>query len=490
VTPERWGEVTALFGAVVDAAADDREARLAEAAARDPELVAEVRSLLAHHESGQFLEQPAWTADPSLLDGSGPLVGSHVGQYQVLAELGRGGMGIVYAAEDERLRRAVALKALPPEYARDADRRARLTREARAAAGLSHPCIATVYALEDIDGDLYISSELVPGRTLRQELANGPLREPLLGETLVAIASALEAAHAIGIVHRDLKPENVMRRVDGQVKVLDFGLAREVPGQTHRPRLTADALPMGTPGYAAPEQWSSSGTDARVDIFAFGVLAWELGTGEHPFGQDPARSAARMAAFLQGLPTTARRPPAPIEAIARRCMRGNPDERYPTATALLADLRQGSEATGAGRPPARWWWWQFHQVAVAAADTTLAAVILATRGAYAPTGGRAVWVTGLVLATLAVTLRLHLVFLSNVHPEAVPERRHVVFRWIAASEMLLALLIAAVVTLLDTDGHDGVAAVLVTLAVGLVVSLLAIEPATTAAAHLDRQPTP
>ena len=185
----------------------------------------------------------------------------------------------------------VALKALPPEYTRDPARRARLTREARAAAALSHPAIATIYTLDETGDGLYIVGELVRGRTLRQELADGPLPSARLVPTLLDIAGALDAAHRLGIVHRDLKPENVMRREDGQIKVLDFGLARwelspDTPSMT---RLTQDGVALGTPGYMAPEQLSGGAVDARADLFSFGVRG--LGAGDrriHPFGADPA----------------------------------------------------------------------------------------------------------------------------------------------------------------------------------------------------------
>src|SRR6185436_15880122 len=154
------------------------------------------------------------------------LVGRRIGKYRILAEIGRGGMGVVYEAQDERLRRTVAFKALPPEYTSDPTRRERLIREARAAAALSHPAIATIFALEEIDGELYIISELVRGRTLRDELRDGPLPPGRLLPTLLDIAAGLAAAHEGGIVHRDLKPENVIRSHEGQIKILDFGLAR------------------------------------------------------------------------------------------------------------------------------------------------------------------------------------------------------------------------------------------------------------------------
>jgi serine/threonine protein kinase len=228
VNPSRWRDVNTLFHSLLDLQPALREARLASVEADDAELALEVRSLLeAHDRSGlAYLESPAWAAAPELLVDDEPPLEGRIGTYRILEEIGRGGMGVVYAARDERLGRAVALKALPAAFSNDAMRRARLTREARAAAALSHPAIATIYALEEIDGRLFIVSELVRGRTLRDEIRDGPLPADRLLSTLVHVASGLEAAHALGIVHRDLKPENVIRRSDGQVKVLDFGLAR------------------------------------------------------------------------------------------------------------------------------------------------------------------------------------------------------------------------------------------------------------------------
>ena len=320
-----------------------------------PSCAREVESLLpAHASNAGFLETPAWGVAPELMfeDEESTLAGRTIGPYQVLEEIGRGGMGIVYAAEDTRLGRKVALKALPPDYTRDPVRRERLRREARAAASLTHPSIATVYALEEIEGELYIVSELVRGRTLRDELATVRSRRRCLRATLLDIADALAAAHAQGIVHRDLKPENVIRCTDGRVKILDFGLARPVEG-TMTPtstRLTQAGTAAGTPGYMAPEQLAGGTVDPRSDVFAFGVLAAELATGEHPFGSDSAAMLGRMAQMLEGEPIVRSGSwSAPdVQQIARRCLRADPGERFASGVELAAALRACDRRRAAG----------------------------------------------------------------------------------------------------------------------------------------------
>ncbi len=345
MNPSRWREVNDVFHTLLERDAHDRERLIADLEARDPELAREVQSLLRSHEgSGTFLDAPVWEAAPELLledPHEHSLVGRQIGPYRVIEEIGRGGMGVVYAAKDERLGRMVALKALPSAFTSDPMRRARLTREARAAAALSHPSIATIFALEETDDVLCIVSELVRGRTLREELADGPLLPRQLIATLIDIAAALEAAHAMSIVHRDLKPENVIRRSDGQIKVLDFGLARwepqpDTPSMT---RLTEAGVALGTPGYMAPEQLSGGEADARADIFSFGVLAWELATGEHPFGTDPAAVLTRMAGLMEGRAALPGNAPPGLDS----------DRPQVPARIALGSLSLGDEP--AGRPP-------------------------------------------------------------------------------------------------------------------------------------------
>jgi hypothetical protein len=422
-----------------------------------------------------------------------PVEGRELGPYRLIREIGRGGMGIVYAAEDSRLGRTVALKALPPEYTQDPARRERLTREARAAAALSHPAVATIFALEEIDGNLFLVSELVTGRTLREEIREGPLPPDRLLQTLVDIAAGLAAAHGAGIIHRDLKPENIVRRTDGQIKIVDFGLARlDERSSATTLRLTQTGMAMGTPGYMAPEQLAGTAVDARADVFAFGVLGWELATGEHPFGASSSELLARMTHMMEGAAATLSRALSVegLDAILRRCMRSEPPARYASATTLLDDLRALSSGirsgTIAAQPEAlrNLYWWQFHQGAVALVNgLTPVAAWFVRPYAPQPAIGALAFFGVLALATVSVTLRLNLLFTSRVHPGMLRSQRARTYSWIAGVEALLAMWLlgcAAVVA----GPNDGLAAVLVTLAIVTIASLGIIEPATTQAAGL------
>ena len=444
-----------------------REVYVRNATAGDPGLLHEVQTLLsAHNKFPKFLDKPAWAVAPKLaLGDEGSLVGKRIGNYRILEEIGRGGMGVVYAAEDERLRRTVAFKALPPEYTTDPLRRERLTREARAAAALSHKGIATVFYLEEIDGELYIISELVRGRTLREKLRDGSLPPSQLLPILIEIADALAAAHEHGIVHRDLKPENIMLGEDGHTKVLDFGLARATAGSGTT--LTQAGWVLGTPGYMAPEQLTAGAEiDGRTDIYAFGVLAWELATGELP---------SLSTEFSRALPLPG------LDRIARRCMRKIPAERYPSTQALLADLRALERISPSHDS---FWWWQGHQIIVSIVNASVPASLWAARNWVGRPSGSRLFLVSLTLATISVTLRLNLFFASRVHRDTLMEHRRRIFPAIAVLDTLLAgtLLVAAAIM---AGNHDDIAAIFVALAAVMLASLSLIEPATTAAAGLS-----
>ncbi len=478
---ERWRLVNEIFHTALEHATATREAYVRAATAGDAELYREVTELLTmHQKSPDILEKHPWERDPELaFADEGSLVGKLIGNYRIIEEIGRGGMGVVYEAEDLRLRRRVALKALPPEYTSDPVRRERLTREARAAAALLHPNIATIFSLEEIDGELYIISELVRGRTLREHLSDGPLPSSELRSVLILIAEALVCAHGHGIVHRDLKPENIIRREDGQIKVLDFGLAWPTePGRSTR--LTVDGFAVGTPAYMAPEQFTQGADiDGRTDIFAFGVMAFELATRELPVGIGDG-----MEGKTPGLSGTL--PVVGLDRIVKRCMRRTPAERYPSAQALLVDLRALEGSRSSSPLPARhdsFWWWQGHQIIVSIVDAAAPASLWAVRQWVGRPNGSRLFLASLTLATISVALRLNLFFASRVHPETLMEHRARVFPAIAVLETLLAGSLLAAAAIIAGE-HDAIAAILVALAAVMLASLSLIEPATTAAAGL------
>ena len=353
--PERWRRINELFHAALSRDARDRGAFLRSACGGDDSLRDEVLELLGAHNEPSVIDQPAVEADPGLLpsEENDALVGQRLGPYEVTGLLGRGGMGIVYRGFDTRLERPVAIKALPPEYANDDRLRARLRREAMAAAALSHPGIATVFALEEVEGQVYLVHEYVPGRTLRATMAaeQGPMSISRVLAVAGDVASALAAAHAAGVVHRDLKPENVMRTPGGAIKVVDFGLARFEHGDE---RLTRTGGLPGTPGYIAPEVLRGDPVDARADQFAFGVLLWELVTGRHPSdGAGDALTAARVLVgdVPGGDPARLPCPPA-LARIIMRCLAEAPRDRYRTTDVLVAALDAAAEEATAGEATA------------------------------------------------------------------------------------------------------------------------------------------
>src|SRR6185436_14246934 len=209
--------------------------------------------------------------------------------------------------------------------------RQRLRREARAAATISHPGVAVVYALEEIDDDLFIASEYVSGETLRSAIARGPIDESRVRAIAIEMASALGAAHDAGVIHRDLKPENVLIKADGRIKIVDFGIAQiEGPEST---RLTRAGAMLGTPAYMAPEQLLGGQVDARADLYAVGVVLSEMLTGRHPLRADSGRSETKT-------PTSA------FAGVIARCMQPDPELRFSSARELLAALDGGRVATG------------------------------------------------------------------------------------------------------------------------------------------------
>jgi Tol biopolymer transport system component len=274
--------------------------------------------------------------------------GSKFGAYEILAPLGAGGMGEVYRAKDPRLGREVALKVLPAEVSRDADRLSRFEQEARAASALNHPNIVTVYEIGHTDSGTFIAMELVDGKTLRELCASGPLPVRRVIDIAAQVAEGLAKAHAVGIVHRDLKPENLMVSRDGYVKILDFGLAKLAEPESGelsamptlaRPE-THPGTVLGTVAYMSPEQASGQRLDFRSDQFSLGSILYEITTGSRPFSRKTA--AETMSAIIRDEPEPLAklRPeiPPPLRWIVERCMAKDPEERYASTRDLARDL--------------------------------------------------------------------------------------------------------------------------------------------------------
>ncbi|HEX4440397.1 MAG TPA: protein kinase, partial [Thermoanaerobaculia bacterium] len=276
------------------------------------------------------------------------VAGTRLGPYEILSPLGAGGMGEVYRARDERLKRDVAVKVLPPELAADPERRTRFEREARAASALSHPNILTIYDVGSQDSSVYIAMELVEGGTLKDLIASGPVPVKKLLDLSVQVADGLSAAHAAGIVHRDLKPANVMVSKHGYVKILDFGLAklvtpedREVSGlQTAVDDPTRPGLVMGTVGYMSPEQAAGRPIDYRSDQFSFGSIVYEMATGQRAF--ERATTAETLTAIIREEPQPVSllnpKVPAPVRWLVERCLQKDPEDRFGTTKDLARDL--------------------------------------------------------------------------------------------------------------------------------------------------------
>jgi dienelactone hydrolase len=260
-----------------------------------------------------------------------------VGKYRVVEEIGRGGMGVVYKAEDIRLQRCVALKFLPPHLADSAELKERFLIEARAAAALSHPNICVIHEVGESEERPYIAMEYVEGDTLRDRIKKGPLKpEEALG-IVTQVAAGLGEAHGKGIIHRDIKSANIMITAKGQAKVMDFGLAKLRGGSS----LTKSQTTLGTVAYMSPEQARGEEVDGRTDLWSLGVVLYEMLTGELPFRGDRDLSVIHSIIHEEPRPLRQRKPPVPdeLQQVVSRALRKNRDSRYSSAGDMLRDLR-------------------------------------------------------------------------------------------------------------------------------------------------------
>jgi predicted Ser/Thr protein kinase len=518
VTPEQWTRVNTLFHEALERPPEVRLDWLSHTASDDADVRREVEALLAAFErEPDFLDAGAPLNVASVADalGRGPetepmptLVGQQLGGFEIKGELGRGGMAVVYLAHDPQLRRDVALKVVRGSGPGDAARRERLRREARAVALLDHPGIARIHALQNHGDDLFIVTEYVRGETLRDELARGALPADRLADTLIAIATVVAVAHAKGIIHRDLKPENVMRTDSGGIKILDFGLARASGSWTAElaPTLTHAGGLLGTPAYMAPEQIRGAEVGTSADVFALGVMFYELAFGVHPFGRGSVATMLHrlMAEEPAPCPSDERRV-AWLEPVLERCFKKNPAERYHDAGELLQALLsalgrrsqpepvpvpsrvlQGGNEAETAVSTSEWWWWRFHQLAAA---TFFAALVIPAWQAWDwiehDLLRQLVRVTLLVVVALAVSLRLHVWFVSRYDPTGLGEQRPRTEPWIRLADWgLTVALLTGAAAIMPT--HPTVGAAVVALCVCYAVVFLVVEPATARAAFRHR----
>ena len=279
------------------------------------------------------------------------MIGKTLGHYQITSQLGKGGMGEVYRAKDQKLGRDVAIKVLPEEFAKDADRVARFQREAKLLASLNHPNIAAIHGLEESGGTNFLVLELVEGDTLADRIKAGPIPVEESLKLALQIAEALEAAHEKGVIHRDLKPANIKVTPDGKVKVLDFGLAKAFAGEqaelnlSNSPTLsnaaTQQGVILGTAAYMSPEQARGKAVDKRADIWAFGCVLYEMLTGQQTWSG--ATVTDIIAAALAKDPDFSKLPSGlhpRIRELLSRCLQKDPAERWRDAGDIRIEVKQ------------------------------------------------------------------------------------------------------------------------------------------------------
>lgn len=358
--PEHWQRIRPILESALELEPESRPAYVDSACAGDDGLRRELLSLLAvQSKNDHFLEEPAFELLRDDVAQVSLAPGTKLGEYEVQSVLGVGGMGEVYRARDPRLKRDVAIKILPSLVSADPDRLYRFKKEAQAAAALSHPHICTVYDIGDYHGQPFFVMELLDGQSLNERISGKPIPISELVDLAVQTSDALRAAHDKGIIHRDIKPANIFVSINRQIKILDFGLAKLVEkrrsatsaSMSEAEIITASVLGtrwelMGTPAYLSPEQARCEEVDARTDIFSFGLLLYEMATGQRAFrGQT---SGDLINAILHETPVkpSILNPAVPsgLERIILRGLEKVPSARYQSGSELLRDLQAFQKA--------------------------------------------------------------------------------------------------------------------------------------------------
>jgi eukaryotic-like serine/threonine-protein kinase len=349
MTPERWQQIKPLLQSALNRDPDERSAFLDEACKGDKFLRQQVDSfIISHEQAGGFLEEPAFEVMAESINNTGreSIVGQRLGHYQIIGQLGAGGMGEVYLAEDTRLGRKVAVKMLPAYITTEDERVRRFQQEARAASALNHPNIITIYEIGEMNSRHFMATEFIEGETLFERLKTGVMKISDALEVAVQATSALCAAHQAGIVHRDIKPGNIMLRTDGIVKVLDFGLATltDQKGDDLEAATLVKTKPgiiMGSAHYMSPEQARGQSMDVRTDIFSLGVVLYQMVTGRVPFAGQTMTDVLASILMLEppSLSQSAPEAPEELQRIVHNALRKDKEERYQTAGELLTDLK-------------------------------------------------------------------------------------------------------------------------------------------------------
>ena len=334
-----WRRISAIFEEALTISPERRDDWIGEACSGEAAIRQEVENLLAAHDRSKgVLDAPLFETSPAETIGSQLAMpaGTPIGPYNIVAEIGRGGMGIVYEAVDTRLDRTVALKFLHPYLLGNKEVKARFKREAQAAASLNHPNICHVYEIGETDEQVYISMAHIEGKNLDQCIEAGPLKVEQALDVATQVARGLQAAHAKGIVHRDIKPSNIMVGDDGQVTVMDFGLAQ----LSDRSTLTRGGSVLGTPAYMSPEQARGQPTDRRTDIWSLGVAIYEMLAGRRPFTGEYEQAILYEVVNEAPEPLTAVRAgiPMDLERLVEKALAKRVDERYASAEGVLVDL--------------------------------------------------------------------------------------------------------------------------------------------------------
>src|SRR5262245_17566315 len=361
--PERWRQIDQLLEAALERQPGERAAFLAVACAGDESLRLEVESLLRSDEAAEsFIEEHVVALATGVMAEQQvrAMTGQRISHYKIVSQLGAGGIGEVYLAEDLKLARKITIKFLPPELMSNEETRKRLLREARAAAALDHPNICTIHEVGDEAGRSFIVMQYIEGETLAKRIKRERLNLSEALDIAIQVVEALQEAHRRGIIHRDIKPQNLMLTARGQVKVLDFGLAKVVRERVLASEEADTSSLMSTPGaivgtvlHMSPEQARGERLDVRSDIFSFGTTLYEMLSGRRPF---EAKSTAEIIAAIltrEAAPLEQASAPEELRRIVQRCLEKDPDRRYQTMQEVVVDLENARRETAPTRPTRR-----------------------------------------------------------------------------------------------------------------------------------------